>query len=78
MTVGPPYDIAIIGAGPAGLYAAYYAGFRGLKTALLDGLPQVGGQISTMYPEKLIHDVAGFSGIKGADFVSNLLKQSQL
>ena len=55
------YDIAIIGAGPAGLYAAYYAGFRGMRTVLLDGLPQVGGQISTMYPEKLIHDVAGFA-----------------
>ena len=71
------YDIAIIGAGPAGLYAAYYAGFRGMRTVLLDGLPQVGGQISTMYPEKLIHDVAGFGSIKGADFVAGLLAQSR-
>jgi len=71
------YDLVIIGAGPAGLYAAYYAGFRGLKTALFDGLPQVGGQVTTMYPEKLIHDVAGFPGIKGTDFIKNLLEQSQ-
>lgn len=71
------YDIAIIGAGPAGLYAAYYAGFRGLTTAVFDGLPQVGGQISTMYPEKKIHDVAGYASIKGTDFVANLLEQSR-
>lgn len=71
------YDIAIIGAGPAGLYAAYYAGFRGMKTVMLDGLPQVGGQIATMYPEKKIHDVAGFANIRGAEFVASLLEQSQ-
>jgi len=77
MSAEAVYDIAIIGAGPAGLYAAYYAGFRGMRTVLLDGLPQVGGQISTMYPEKLIHDVAGFASIKGADFVAGLLEQSR-
>lgn len=71
------YDLAIIGAGPAGLFAAYYAGFRSLKTVLFDGLPQVGGQISTMYPEKKIHDVAGFASIRGAEFVANLLEQSR-
>lgn len=71
------YDIVIIGAGPAGLFAAYYAGFRGMSTAVFDGLPQVGGQIATMYPEKKIHDVAGFASIKGSDFVAQLLEQSQ-
>lgn len=70
-------DVAIIGAGAAGLYAAYYAGFRGLKSALFDSLPQVGGQISTMYPEKNIHDVAGFASIRGAEFVAKLLEQSR-
>ncbi|MFZ5957245.1 NAD(P)/FAD-dependent oxidoreductase [Pseudomonas knackmussii] len=77
MSNAKEYDLVIVGAGPIGLYAAYYAGFRGLKTALFDGLPQVGGQVATMYPEKLIHDVAGFPGIKGGDFVKNLLEQSQ-
>ncbi|WLE00818.1 NAD(P)/FAD-dependent oxidoreductase (plasmid) [Agrobacterium leguminum] len=77
MTKDKNYDLAIIGAGPAGLFAAYYAGFRGLKTVMFDSLPQVGGQISTMYPEKKIHDVAGYSSIRGADFVANLLEQSQ-
>lgn len=71
------YDLAIVGAGPAGLFAAYYAGFRGLKTIVFDSLPQPGGQISTMYPEKEIHDVAGFASIRGSDLVNNLLRQSQ-
>lgn len=73
----PEYEVAIVGAGPAGLFAAYYAGFRSLKTALFDGLPHVGGQVSTMYPDKLIHDVAGFASIKGGGLVAALLEQSQ-
>ncbi|MFZ9751598.1 MAG: FAD-dependent oxidoreductase, partial [Candidatus Nanopelagicales bacterium] len=52
-------DVLIIGAGPAGLYAAYYAGYRGMSVTVMDSLDEVGGQISAMYPEKLIFDVAG-------------------
>jgi ferredoxin/flavodoxin---NADP+ reductase len=69
-------DLAIVGAGPTGLYAAYYAGFRGLTTAVLDALPEAGGQITAMYPEKQILDVAGFPSIKGRDLVDNLLRQA--
>nr|WP_255671963.1 NAD(P)/FAD-dependent oxidoreductase [Glycomyces amatae] len=69
-------DLAIIGAGPTGLFAAYYAGFRGLATAVLDTLPEAGGQITAMYPEKQIFDVAGFPSIKGRDLVDNLLRQA--
>jgi len=69
-------DLAIIGAGPTGLFAAYYAGFRGLTTAVLDTLPEAGGQITAMYPEKQIFDVAGFPVIKGRDLVENLLRQA--
>jgi ferredoxin/flavodoxin---NADP+ reductase len=69
-------DLAIVGAGPAGLFAAYYAGFRGLKTAVLDALPEAGGQVTAMYPEKQILDVAGFPSIKGRDLVDNLLRQA--
>lgn len=47
-------DVAVIGAGPAGLFAAYYAGFRGLSVSVIDALPEPGGQITAMYPEKLI------------------------
>ena len=69
-------DFLVIGAGPSGLYAAYYAGFRGFKVVVLDVLPEAGGQISAMYPEKNIYDVAGFPAIKGRDLVDGLLAQA--
>lgn len=70
-------DILIVGAGPAGLYGAYYAGFRGFDTVVLDTLPEAGGQITAMYPEKDIFDVGGFPVIKGRDLVHQLLEQAK-
>jgi thioredoxin reductase (NADPH) len=69
-------DLLIIGAGPTGLYATYYAGFRGLEVAVVDSLPELGGQITAMYPEKAILDVAGFPDVKGRDLVSGLVEQA--
>jgi thioredoxin reductase (NADPH) len=69
-------DIAIVGAGPTGLFAAYYAGFRGLSTVVIDALPEPGGQVTAMYPEKQIYDVAGFPMIRGRDLVANLVEQA--
>jgi thioredoxin reductase (NADPH) len=69
-------DLLIVGAGPVGLYAAYYAGFRGLRTALVDSLPEAGGQIAAMYPEKPIYDIAGFPVVRGRDLVERLLEQA--
>jgi thioredoxin reductase len=69
-------DVAIVGAGPVGLYAAYYAGFRGLSTAVIDALPEPGGQVAALYPEKLILDVAGLPVVKGRDLVANLVEQA--
>jgi ferredoxin/flavodoxin---NADP+ reductase len=69
-------DVAIIGAGPTGLFAAYYAGFRGLSTAIIDALPEPGGQVTAMYPEKMIFDVAGFPAIRGRELVKNLVEQA--
>ena len=69
-------DLLIIGAGPAGLYAAYYAGFRGMSVALMDSLPEPGGQVAALYPEKAIFDVAGFPRIKGQDLIDNLVAQA--
>ncbi|MFI0792839.1 NAD(P)/FAD-dependent oxidoreductase [Micromonospora rubida] len=69
-------DVAVIGAGPTGLFAAYYAGFRGLSVAVVDALPEAGGQITAMYPEKLILDVAGLPAVKGRDLVANLVAQA--
>ncbi|MGH3646059.1 MAG: NAD(P)/FAD-dependent oxidoreductase [Micromonosporaceae bacterium] len=69
-------DVAIVGAGPTGLFAAYYAGFRGLSTAVIDALPEPGGQVTAMYPEKLIYDVAGFPAVRGRELVANLVEQA--
>jgi len=69
-------DLLIVGAGPTGLYAAYYAGFRGLRVAVVDSLPELGGQITAMYPEKAILDVAGFPTVKGRDLVAGLVAQA--
>lgn len=69
-------DLLIIGAGPTGLFAAYYAGFRELTVAIVDSLPEPGGQVTAMYPEKMIFDVAGFPAIKGRDLVSALVEQT--
>ena len=69
-------DVAIVGAGPAGLFATYYAGFRGLSVALVDSLPELGGQVTAMYPEKAILDVAGFPTVKGRELVDGLVAQA--
>jgi thioredoxin reductase (NADPH) len=69
-------DLLIIGAGPVGLYAAYYAGFRGLSVGVVDSLPELGGQVTAMYPEKDILDVAGFPVVKGKDLVAGLVEQA--
>lgn len=69
-------DILIIGAGPAGLFGAYYAGFRGMSVALMDSLPEAGGQVTAMYPEKMIYDVAGFPAVRGRDLVTALVAQA--
>lgn len=70
-------DLLIIGAGPAGLYAGYYAGFRGWTTVVMDNLPEPGGQITAMYPEKDIFDVAGFPAVRGRELVEALVKQAE-
>jgi len=49
-------DLAIVGPGPTGLYGAFCAGFGGLRTVVVDSLPEVGGQIAALYPEKLVRD----------------------
>jgi thioredoxin reductase (NADPH) len=69
-------DVAIVGAGPTGLFAAYYAGFRGLSVLVVDALPEPGGQITAMYPEKMIFDVAGLPAVRGRDLVANLVAQA--
>ncbi|NKQ55470.1 NAD(P)/FAD-dependent oxidoreductase [Amycolatopsis sp. K13G38] len=70
-------DLLVVGAGPTGLFAAYYAGFRGMSVAVVDSLPEPGGQISAMYPEKQIYDIAGFPAVRGRELVERLLEQAE-
>ena len=69
-------DITIIGAGPTGLYALFYAGMRGVSAQVVDALPQAGGQLAALYPEKLIFDVAGFPRVLARDLVAGLCDQA--
>ncbi|WP_088103963.1 NAD(P)/FAD-dependent oxidoreductase [Halalkalibacter urbisdiaboli] len=70
------YDLTIIGGGPTGLFAAFYAGMRQAKVKIIESMPQLGGQLSALYPEKYIYDVAGFPKVKAQDLVNDLIKQA--
>ncbi len=70
------FDLTIIGGGPTGLFAAYYAGLRQMRTKIIDALPELGGQLTALYPEKYIYDVAGFPKILAKDLVKNLTEQA--
>ncbi|MFC0853240.1 NAD(P)/FAD-dependent oxidoreductase [Halalkalibacter oceani] len=70
-----PFDITIIGGGPTGLFTAFYAGMRGARVKIVESLPQLGGQLAALYPEKYIYDVAGFPKVKAQDLVHSLTEQ---
>ena len=72
----PDVDILIVGAGPVGLFGAYYAGARGLSVAVVDSLSQLGGQVTAMYPEKQIYDIAGLPAVSGRELVKGLVAQA--
>jgi thioredoxin reductase (NADPH) len=69
-------DLTIIGGGPTGLFARFYAGMRGATAQIVDALPQLGGQLTALYPEKYIFDVAGFTKVLAKDLVRGLVEQS--
>lgn len=69
-------DISVIGAGPTGLFAAFYAGLRGASVQIIDSLEEAGGQCSAMYPEKYIYDVIGYPKVLAKDFVAACLEQA--
>lgn len=69
-------DLLVVGAGPAGLYAGYCAGYRGLRVAVIDALPEIGGQVVGMYPEKAILDIAGYPAVRGRDLINSLIAQA--
>lgn len=71
------FDITIIGGGPIGMFAAFYAGMRNAKTKLIESLPVLGGQVSLLYPEKTIYDVGGYAGVTGKELIHQLTAQMQ-
>ena len=68
-------DICIIGAGPVGLFSVFEAGLLKMRCHLIDALPQIGGQLSEIYPQKPIYDIPGYPTINAQELVDNLMKQ---
>lgn len=72
----PVFDLNIIGAGPTGLFATFYAGLRGMSVQIIDSLEEAGGQCTAMYPEKYIYDVIGYPKVLAKDFAAACLAQA--
>jgi thioredoxin reductase (NADPH) len=72
----PIFDITFLGAGPSGLFGAFYAGMREMSVKIIDALPQAGGQLIALYPEKIIYDAPGFPEILSKELVRNLVTQA--
>jgi len=70
-------DLCIIGAGPVALFAVFEAGLLKMRCHLIDALPQVGGQLSEIYPQKPIYDIPGYPEVKAQDLVENLMEQAK-
>ncbi|MEI6019860.1 MAG: NAD(P)/FAD-dependent oxidoreductase [Bacteroidota bacterium] len=70
-------DIAIVGAGPVGLFAIFEAGLLKMRCHLIDYLPQIGGQLSEIYPRKPIYDIPGYPSVLAQELVDNLKKQAE-
>ncbi|MEF2968520.1 NAD(P)/FAD-dependent oxidoreductase [Paenibacillus sp. M1] len=71
-------DLLIIGGGPAGMFAAFYGGMRKASVKLIESMPQLGGQVAALYPEKYIYDIAGFPKITGQELIHNLHEQLKM
>jgi len=69
-------DISVVGGGPTGLYAAFYAGMRQKSVRIVDTLPELGGQLMALYPEKYIYDVGGFPKVLARDLGRDLITQA--
>jgi thioredoxin reductase len=70
------HDVTIIGGGPVGLFGAFYAGLRQMKCQIIDSLPELGGQLSTLYPEKYVYDMPGFPKILARDLAEQMIEQA--
>lgn len=69
-------DLTIIGGGPVGLFGAFYAGLRGMSVRVIDSLPELGGQLTALYPEKYVYDMPGFPEVLAKDLATQLSEQA--
>lgn len=76
MTVPNRVDLTIVGGGPVGLFAAFYAGLRGMSVRLIDSLPDLGGQLTALYPEKYVYDMPGFPKILAKELAAQMVMQA--
>ncbi|MCM3399083.1 NAD(P)/FAD-dependent oxidoreductase [Oceanobacillus profundus] len=72
------YDVTIIGSGPTGLFTAFYGGMRQASVKIIESLPHTGGQLTALYPEKYIYDVAGFPKVRAQELVDRLEEQANM
>ncbi len=70
------YDITIIGGGPVGLFGAFYAGLRGMSVKIIDSLPELGGQLTALYPDKYIYDMPGFPEVLAKELAEQMIRQA--
>lgn len=68
-------DVTIVGGGPCGLFASFYAGLRGMSVRIIDSLPELGGQLTALYPEKYVYDVPGFPKVLAKDLAKEMITQ---
>jgi thioredoxin reductase (NADPH) len=68
-------DVTIVGGGPAGLFASFYAGLRGMSVRIVDSLPELGGQLTALYPEKFVYDMPGFPKVLARDLAREMIAQ---
>lgn len=76
--LGVRKDVTVIGGGPVGLFAAFYAGLRGMSVRIIDSLPELGGQLTALYPEKYIYDMPGFPKVLAKDLAVQMAEQAQM
>ena len=69
------FDITVIGGGPVGMFTAFHGGMRQASVKIIESLPQLGGQLSALYPEKYIYDIAGFPKVRAKELINNLKEQ---
>src|SRR5436305_2412364 len=68
-------DVTIVGGGPVGLFASFYAGLRGMSVRIIDSLPELGGQLTALYPEKYVYDMPGFPKVLAKDLAREMIRQ---